>query len=130
MIGLPTLSSAAYLQDPGQILDRQMSYFFVADYSQSNVHRGSVSSLPYIIKTYSHDKSQLITQTELAINRMLSGFDSVNITVSVEDSTTNANEYNMILEGYVIADKRQYGIAKLLTVNHNKLAKVSELDVR
>lgn len=130
MIPLPTLSSGAYIRDPGQILDRQMAYFFVADYSQSNVHRGSVSSLPYIIKTYSHDKQQLITQTELAINQMLKAFDSVNIAVTVEESQTNGNEYNMMLEGYVVADKKQYSIAKLLTISHNKLANVSEFELK
>ena len=127
-MGLPTLSSAGYIDDPAQKLDSILAYFFIADQSQSNHHRGLVSSLPFIIKQYSDNVNALISSTEEALIRMCSVyFDSCSITASVQPSTTNDNEYNLIIEGSVSSDKKQFSIYKLLIVSNNKISNINDI---
>lgn len=130
-MAVPTLSTAGFLEDPAQKLDKILSYFFVADKSQSNVHDGLVSSLPYIIKEYSHNVNQLVNETQNAIIRMLNAsFDECTVTVRVEDSKENGNEYNMFVEATVISDRKDYTLYRLVSVANETISKVSEFYVK
>lgn len=127
-INLPTLSTGGFVKDPAQVLDTLLSYFFVADYSQSNAHYGKVSSLPYIIKDKSNDISGLKRSVESALDTLLSGyFDSINIDVTVEQKNRDAESYDIQLAGTVTLDGKSYGIAKLLSVANDSLIKTANL---
>lgn len=130
-MSLPTLSSAGYLEDPAQLLDKQLAYFFVADYSQSNHHRGMVSSLPFLIKQYSDVPHQLISATEEALSRMLQVyFDKVAVLVRLEDDPDNGNEYKMYIEGTVTYNRREYDMYRLLIISNKTIANVSEFVIK
>lgn len=127
-INLPTLSTAGYIKDPAQVLDTLLSYFFVADYSQSNAHYGNVSSLPYIIKDKSNDISGLKRSIETALERLLDGYyDTTNIYVTVEQKNINAESYDIKVSGTVTLNGKTYGLAKLVSVANDRLIKTANL---
>lgn len=128
---LPTLSSAGYVQDPAQILDTLLSYFFVADYSQSNAHYGEVASLPYIIKVNSNNRGGLTRDVESTLVRMLGAYyDSVSINVTVEENNGSPESYDIRVTGSVTSKGRQYSLAKLASVANDKLIKTATLTNR
>lgn len=128
---LPTLSSAGFIQDPAVILDRQLSYFFIADYSQSNQHRGRVASLPYLIKVHGNRPEVLVERIGTTLQNMLGAyFDSVAITADYTQTAPDSPEYDITLEGTVTQDGTQYGIARLLTISNNTLKTVAEFAIK
>lgn len=128
---LPTLSSAGFVDDPSVKLDRILSYFFIADHSQSNQHAGRVASLPYLIKNHAHDPDALIDRIQTALSGLLSSyFDTVSVSVSLEDIMLREPKYNIILEGSVSQDNTQYSLSRLLTISNNTLLRVAELQVK
>ena len=130
-VDLPTLSSGGFIRDPAVKLERIISYFFIADYSQSNQHRDRVSSLPYLIKTYGHDPSILVERIQSALEGMLGAyFDSAYVNVNQEDPLSPEPEYNIIMEGTVSHGGNKYDISRLLTISNNTLASVSELQIK
>lgn len=127
---LPTLSTAGFVQDPAVILERQLSYFFIADYSQSNQHRGRVASLPYLIKMYGNRPEVLIERIDSTLQSMLGAyFDSVSITMDYVQADTSSPEYDITLEGVVTQNGTQYGIARLLTISNNTLKTVADFAI-
>lgn len=131
VMAVPTLSTAGFLEDPAQKLDKILSYFFVADRSQSNVHLGLVSSLPYIIKQHTHNVTELTNETQSALLRMLEVyFDSASVTVRVENSAENGNEYNMFVEAAVTSNRKEYSLYRLVSVANETIDKVTEFYVK
>lgn len=128
---LPTLSSAGYIQDPAQILDNLLSYFFVADYSQSNAHYGNIASLPYIIKVNSNNRDGLTRDVERTLSRMLASYyDTVSINVTVEENNASPESYDIKVTGSVTSKGRTYGLAKLASIANDKLIKTTTLSNR
>jgi hypothetical protein len=130
-ISLPTLSSAGFVRDPAVILDRQLSYFFIADYSQSNQHLGRVASLPFLIKNHAHQPDILVDRIQNSIEGMLSAyFESVSINVELTEPFEDAPQFDIALEGTVTQNGNRYGIARLLTISNSTLQSVAELAIK
>lgn len=130
-VSLPTLSSAGFVRDPAVILERQLSYFFIADYSQSNQHYGRVASLPYLIKNYAHRPDMLVDRIATAIENMLASyFESVAITVELTEPYEDSPQFDITLEGSVTQNGSRYGIARLLTISNSTLKNVADLAIK
>lgn len=130
-IDLPTLSSGGFISDPAVKLERVLSYFFIADYSQSNQHRDRVASLPYLIKTHGHNPSVLVERIQTTLEGMLSAyFESTYVDVSQEDPLTVSPEYNIVMEGTVTHGGKKYDVSRLLTISNSTLSSVSELQIK
>lgn len=130
-IRLPTLSSAGFVRDPAVVLERQLAYFFVADYSQSNQHADRVSSLPYLIKGHAHTPSILIDRIQSAVEKMLSAyFDGVDVIVSLKDPLSDSPQFDIILEGTVTQEGKRFTMAHLLNISNSTLKSVSELQIK
>lgn len=128
---LPTLSSGGFIHDPAVKLEKIVAYFFIADYSQSNQHRGRVASLPYLIKNHGHEPSILVDRIQSTLEGMLGAyFDTCYVNVSQEDPLTSKPEYNIIVDGTVSQGGKKYDISRLLTISNNTLASVSELQIK
>ena len=130
-IDLPTLSSSGFVSDPAVKLERLVSYFFIADNSQSNQHIGRVASLPYLVKVHGSKPNILVERVQSALEGMLTPyFDTVSVSVTEEDPLTVQPQYNIIMEGSVTHNGKKYDIAKQLGVSNNILSSVSELNIK
>ncbi len=65
---VPTLSGRGWLTQTREKADQILSWFFVSDQSQSELFRGNVTSLAYLVHQYGHDKSLLTSQVESALS--------------------------------------------------------------
>lgn len=130
-VNLPSLSSSGFISDPAVKLDKLLSYFFVADFSQSNQHKGRVASLPYLVKNYGDQPNILVDRIQTTVENMLGAyFESVQVLVTEEDPLTVKPEYNVRLEGSVTHNGKKYDIARLLNVSNSTLMSVSELQIK
>lgn len=128
---MPSLSSAGFIKDPAAKLEKVFAYFFIADYSQSNQHRGTIASLPYLIKTHGHRPEDLSDQIENTLRIVLSSyFDTADVKVSIKDPLDDGPEYDIVVQGTVVEQGKTHGLAKLLSVSNNTLNKVSNFTVK
>lgn len=130
---VPTLSSAGFVSDPARKLDHLMSYFFIAEYSQSTVHAGYVTSLPYLIKNHAHDPAVLVDRIETSLKRMLDGYFedvTINVTLDPVKEENQDPKIDIQVEGIVVDEGKSYPLAKLLSIANDKLTKVSDLQIR
>ena len=114
-----TLSTEGWIAEIAARCDRLLSYFFVSDYSQSELYSGNISSLPYIIKTYGDDELRLKTTLTNTLNDYLGRyFDRADVVTStnVVSDTDNRIEIKLIITVY--EDNVQHSVGHLIqTVN-------------
>lgn len=84
-VDVPSLSPAGWLKSPAEKLDKLLSYYFVSEFSQTNIYFGQVTSLPHHIKLYGHSEDALTTAMRDALSRMLSPyFDGVEVNITTD----------------------------------------------
>lgn len=79
-------------------IDKKISRMFAnalcADYSQSNIYRGNVLSIPYIFVTNMNNPQNLISiLKEKILNYYLNSFSVVSVDVGYNYSTTNPDQF-------------------------------------
>lgn len=127
--GLLTLDTAGNITDPRKKADTLLSYFFVADASQSNTFLGQVKSLPEIIKSNINSPTDLVINIEESLNKLLREYyDGVQSTVTLEPITENGivseTKFNIVIDTVVIDAGQQYSLGKLVSIANSKLSKV------
>lgn len=93
---IPYISvDAGLIYDPGKKLDCLLSDFFEAEYSQSYLFHGSISSLPWILQQYQDDTALTAStiRNQLLVYLGLY-FDSVEVETGVEE-TASLTGYNI-----------------------------------
>lgn len=89
------------ITDPRAGLNYIMSCFFFSKYSQTDLYRGNVISLPEIIKRSGDSTTDIATETESGLERLLSRyFPVVNLEVDAVDDGANIE---ISIKGYIIA---------------------------
>lgn len=128
---MPSLSSAGFIKDPALKLEKAMSYFFIADYSQSTQHAGRIASLPYLVKQHGRRPEELADRVESTVTSLLNAyFDSSTVDVYVQDPLSDKPEYGIVLEGSVVENGKTYSISKLLSVSNNLLQQVADFNIQ
>lgn len=126
---LITLDSMGYTSDPSIIIDRVLRHFFVANYSQTNVHYGQIKSLPWLIQQHPQNYSYLQTEIEDAIKALLYGyFDNVECNVTIEP-VNEATEIDQIItvDVNVYRGAKKWSGGHLLQVVKNRVSKIEEI---
>lgn len=84
---VPTLSTDNFVSEPILKLDTLYAYFLASEYSQSNIYRGNISSMKYLIQENSGKENKLvaniINQLTLYLERY---FDTVNVYAEVNEN--------------------------------------------
>lgn len=80
---VPVLGSAGFTDDITIKVDQVLSNFYLTQASQTDVYRGSVVSMPDIIRRYGNDPLVLERETRNVLDGYLSRhFDEVNLTIN------------------------------------------------
>ncbi len=101
---VPTLSGRGWLRSPAEKVDQILSWFYVSDYSQSELFRGNITSFAYLVQRYGSDKNQLTSRTESTLEsyfkRYLPG-TIVEVTAEYLDKVIGDGPYqlNILLRG-------------------------------
>lgn len=123
-----TLDTSGYVSDPPLIVDRVMRNFFVANYTQTNVHWGQIHSLPHLIAKFAEDMYGLSDAISSALESMLSGyFSSVLVDVTLEDIVENEPQQNIKIVATVYMDGAAFDVGKLLTLVKNRISKIENI---
>lgn len=124
-VQVPSLSASGWVGNISEKLDKLIGYFFISDFSQSQLYNGSIASLPYIIKTCAEDRSRLRSTTNKTLTNLLRPyFDSVQIDVQVlNDDPTDPGKVNLRVDATVTQDGTIYSVGKeIQTINGKVVA--------
>ena len=84
-----------YIFDPGKKLDRVMSDFYEAEFSQSRLFYGSISSFPYILQKWQDDPYVVSTKAKDTLTTLLGKhFDSCEVEFASDQTESNLT-YNL-----------------------------------
>ena len=123
-----TLDSSGYVSDPPLIVDRVMKNFFVANYSQTNLHWGQIYSLPHLIAKFAEDMFGLSDAISSSLESMLGGyFSSVSVDVTIDDIVENDPQQNIKIVATVYMDGAAFDVGKLLTLVKNRISKIENI---
>lgn len=116
---LPTLSSSGWIEEVAEKADRVMSYFFVSEYSQSEIFKGNVTSLPHLIQQFGNDPLVLREEVTRKLQGLLERyFEEAVVTTEITNEDQPASRIDLEISVRVREDGESYSLAKLVkTVN-------------
>ena len=95
---LPVLGQAGWLTDPNQILSQLLAQAIVANYSQSNIYYGKITSIPYIIFSYQNEPDRLVIELRDRITKYLNKYlTQVTVQVDYLQTPTDLSSYDIFL---------------------------------
>lgn len=122
---VPSLSSSAWVTEPGEKADRLLSYFFLSEHLQSNLYAGNVASLPHIIKTYGHDELALTSSMRDTLTTLFQRyFDEVDLDVKI--TTVDAKTLAISLSAILTQGGVGYNMAKEISTLDSKVVKIMD----
>lgn len=123
---LATLDPEGFVGNPAAVASKLTVYFYLANYSQSTMYRGSVASLAYLMALHTDQPTQLCRSIESTLSSYLKQwFDDLDITVEIENE--QASRLNLILSAIVRDDGKTYEFKHLITTSGTQLSKVLDL---
>lgn len=124
-----TLDVRGQLTDPYQVLDQLLADVFVANYSQSVLYKGHVSSMVYLLKKHADDPSALASATENMLTAYLSRhFDLVHTAATVVDYLNDPDvidkRFTLRLEIKFTVNNVAYDAAHLAFIENSKFKRI------
>lgn len=116
------------MSDPPLIADRVMRNFFVANYSQTNVHYGEIQSLPYLIYKDAENMELLKNDIETALGKLLRGyFESVDVNVEIKNLEEEVESVqNITIDVVVQSGLNRYSLGRLIYLANGRISKIEE----
>lgn len=126
---ITTMDVRGQLTNPYQVLDQALADIFVANFSQSVLYKGSVSSMVYLIQKNADKPELLVTETQRTLNDYLMRFfDAVSIVVSIVDPIDDATEtdkrFTLRLEITFTVNGVKYDAAHLAFIENSKFQRI------
>ncbi len=111
---VPTLSTQGYVSDSANRFAQLFANFYLADYNQTYVFDGRITSLTRLLQQAGSDTDKLVETVQSDLTFYLNNhYDKVNVSVTVEDDTEKGHGDQLILKVMVTvfeeAKQRQYG---------------------
>lgn len=129
-IVVPTLDASGWLTGVAEKADKLMTYFLICDYSQSNVHQGSIKSLPFLIQKRSNNLFYLREDVSSALVSLFNNyFDKTEANVDIDDKTTADKEarFDLRISIIIVHEGVRYSLGRLLTIVNTNITKVIEI---
>lgn len=126
----PSLSEDGWVNNPAKIGDYLLSCFFVADFSQSYIHSGRISSFPWILTDTQGDISRTVSVTREILQSYFSRyFSSVDVEVQEVPNVEEPSKGQLsIYVRYTGSDNVAYVLGKLLQYQNTKIEKIIALN--
>lgn len=126
----PSLSEESWVNTPDKIADYLFSTFFVAEYSQTYLYKGMVSSFPWIIQNAQGDILRTITDVRQNLTSYFSTYFD-NVIIEVNDVTNPEEPSKVGLSIYAkFTDKQgvDHVLGKLLRVSNSIIESIINLN--
>jgi len=117
---LPMLSGEGWLQDPTLIMTRLFSHMFLTDHSQSNVYRGNVTSLQYVLSQHGQNPTELTSEVEKAVKLYYSRyFSNVDVSFTLNDGASEGAKMAFDLHISGSWEGQRYDLQHLLQADNS-----------
>lgn len=127
-IGVPTLGVAGWVNSGLKKIDTLLSHFFIANYSQSYVSQGNISSLPKILQQYAQDMPGLCSALSSKIEDYLKRYypEGASCTASTDDITAGSvnNVLTLSLTILYVENGTQYSAGSVVNVSGSKFINI------
>lgn len=129
-IKVPTLSTSGWVSEIAEKADKLLSYFFVSEASQTNLYKGSITSLPEILKKHGNDEHDLRRVAQSTLQRYFAlHFESAEVTVNTRP-TTEEGQYGLELEidVTVLEAGKQHSLGMLVSTLNSSIMKIANIN--
>lgn len=121
---VPELGAGGWVEDPIEQLNLLFGHMLSADYSQSNIYRGNVTSIQYLIANHQDDPTNLKSAVDAALTEYLGRyFDTVTVETYTGDDTER--EYVLFISADVTRNGVTYSLSKAAKVDGGKIIEVT-----
>ncbi len=131
-IPVPSLSASGWVTEIAEKADKLFANFFVSDYSQSNFYRGTITSLPYMVRQWGNDRHKLGPEMEDALHRYLSRyFEEVQVTVNIttdNNATDPENSLSIEVDALVSEGGKRHSIGHLISTMESKVVNIMKIN--
>lgn len=131
IIPVPTLSTLGWVSDSVTKFDRLLSHFFLADYNQTYLYRGFVTSLTRIIQKNGSNTVGLLRELESSLQSYLMAYYvRVEVTARLASSEAEnpSSKVEVVLTIGIGEGSTQSVYSRLLQSSDSKLDKIIELN--
>ena len=132
-MSLPTLSSNGWVTRSSRKIDYLISYYSIADYSQSSFFLGQVKSLPYLLQKHQNDMIGLRDAIENDLRDLLNAyFDGCEVLVDITPVSGDDDDVNQEIRitGRVLTGKKTEDIGYLINLSNSKISGVTTFERR
>jgi hypothetical protein len=125
----PSLSEDGWIRSSVSIADSLFAHFFVAEYSQTHIYNGAVSSFPWIIQETHGDVLRAASLTQDTLHAYFSRFFSdVSVEVSALNDPIDQNKASLtIYVSFKDHDGTLQVLGKLLKIVNSKATQIINL---
>jgi hypothetical protein len=129
---VPTLSSNGWVTESSRKIDFLISYYSIADYSQSSFFLGQVKSLPYLLQLHQNDMVSLRDAIENDLLTLLNAYyDGADVLVDIAPiSSDDETNHEIRITGRVLSGKKTEDIGYLIGLSNNKIRGVTSFEHR
>ena len=120
---LPVLGGSSWVTDPALLLSTLFAHCLVADYSQSTIYNGTITSIPYFIATYQNDPLTMTVKLEEALTLYYSRYFN-NVTITVTYNDTQEITYPLNISILAIVNGVSYSLANVASIKNGVLLDV------
>lgn len=126
---VPTLSTHGFVNDPITKFEFLISHFFLADYNQTYLYRGNVTSLPRIIESNGENISAVISDLKSQLDRYLGRYyDASNTNVDLTDPTSESSNVSLSISITVTDKGTQNTFTRLLQTLNGKVQSLTKIN--
>lgn len=129
MSNVPSLSGSGWIRDIVNRSTQLMDYFLVADYSQTQLYKGHVSSLPYLVQQYGDSRERLAENIRTTLSRYFRRyFEAVNVNTSTTLVEGGDGRYNVSIECTIEDQGQSFSFGRAIEVGQSKILNVTSDD--
>lgn len=131
MTRLPTLSTAGWVDDVVTMGAKLVDYFLVSEHSQSQLYRGDITSMTYLVQQYGSEPDALADHTRSQLYNYLNRyFDEVQINTDADNLDSATGRYNLRIDAMLTKDGKQHSLGRLLEIGESRILAVTDAAYR
>lgn len=125
---VPHLSKNGWITSPTNVMTKQFEYFLTSDYSQTNLYRGEIASLKYILAN-NNAFADIKDAIRSALSNMYSRyFDKVTINITDnEEIISTTSTYNIYIDLLLVKDGVNYTLSQSVETKGVNILNMSNL---
>lgn len=125
----PSLSEDGWVDSTPRKADYMMAHFVAADFSQSYIYAGKVTSFPYILAVNQGNMGAILSQTQHALMNYFSAyFQQVDVSVTEVPNDGSSVAIISIVINFIDASGQTYSFAKLIKTMDSKFLEIVDIN--